>query len=452
MRLPGLVALAVIVSALVFSCKKDSFITSGDAALSINVDSVFFDTVFTTVGSVTKSFKIFNDNKQKLRLSSVKLKNGSSSQFKINVDGIPGPAVNNIEIAGNDSIYVFVQVNVNPTAGNLPFFLTDTIQVSFNGNTRNVPLQAYGRNAHFLKNAEINGTVTWKNDLPYVITGQLSVKGTLVIDTGCQVYMHANAAILVDGSLQVTGRATSRVLFAGDRLDPDYRNFPASWPGIYFSNTSHDNSIEYALIRNAYQALALNQVPGSPALNLSHALIDNAYDAGVLTLNSSVDADNCLITNCGQNLVLAGGGTYNFTHCTVATYSNLYIDHKKPVLQVYDATTSGSGRINAMFTNCIFWGEGGNVDDEIVVNNQLNSVISFKNILYKAVHDPASVTNSIRGQNPLFDSINVSKQYFDFHLQDGSPAIDKGMSTGFPTDLDSAVRVTTPDLGCYEKR
>ena len=45
-------------SALVFfSCRKDSFITSPDARVSIGVDSLHFDTVFTTAGSVTHFFK-----------------------------------------------------------------------------------------------------------------------------------------------------------------------------------------------------------------------------------------------------------------------------------------------------------------------------------------------------------------------------------------------------------
>jgi hypothetical protein len=45
-----------------------------------------------------KSFKIINENDQKLRLSSIKLMGGSSSYFKINADGFIDPEVSNIEI------------------------------------------------------------------------------------------------------------------------------------------------------------------------------------------------------------------------------------------------------------------------------------------------------------------------------------------------------------------
>ncbi len=71
-----------------FSCKKESLITSPDANISISADTLHYDTVFTAVGSVTQSFKIVNENNQKLRLSSVKLMGGSFSSYKMNVDGI----------------------------------------------------------------------------------------------------------------------------------------------------------------------------------------------------------------------------------------------------------------------------------------------------------------------------------------------------------------------------
>ena len=123
---------------LLFSCRKDSFITGPNANLYTSADTLFFDTVFTTVGSITESFKIFNNNNQKLRLSQVKLSGGAASPFKINIDGTPGPEADDVEIDANDSIYVFVQVNVNPTNATLPFIISDSIQINYNGNNKYV--------------------------------------------------------------------------------------------------------------------------------------------------------------------------------------------------------------------------------------------------------------------------------------------------------------------------
>ena len=79
---------------------------------------------------------------------------GSSSAYKMNVDGTSGTQFNNIEIEANDSLYVFVQVNINPNANNLPFIVRDSIQISYNGNNRLVQLEAWGQNAHFFRNKD----------------------------------------------------------------------------------------------------------------------------------------------------------------------------------------------------------------------------------------------------------------------------------------------------------
>ena len=49
-------------------------------------------------------------------LSNVTLAGGASSAFKINVDGYKGPTVSNLEIDANDSLHVFVNVSIDPTA------------------------------------------------------------------------------------------------------------------------------------------------------------------------------------------------------------------------------------------------------------------------------------------------------------------------------------------------
>jgi hypothetical protein len=82
-------------------------------------------------------------------VSDVSLAGGSASPFKINVDGTPGPAVSNLEIGANDSMYVFVSVQINPDAANLPFIVRDSIRIDFNGNTRWMQLEAWGKTLIF---------------------------------------------------------------------------------------------------------------------------------------------------------------------------------------------------------------------------------------------------------------------------------------------------------------
>ena len=169
----ALISISILV--LIYSCKKESFITSPDAQVSISADEIKFDTVFTTTGSITQSFKIFNENDQKLRLSSIKLIGGNSSYFKINADGFIGPEISNIEVEPNDSVYVFVSVSINQSAANVPFIIQDSIQINYNGTIQQVNLEAWGQNAHFYRDKKINADEIWNNDLPYVILGSLTV-------------------------------------------------------------------------------------------------------------------------------------------------------------------------------------------------------------------------------------------------------------------------------------
>lgn len=448
------------------SCKKDSFITSADARLTTSVDSLKYDTVFTSIGSITQSFKISNPNNQKLLLSSIKLMGGATSAFKINVNGTPSTDVTNVEIAAEDSLYIFVTVRINPNAANLPFIVKDSIQIMYNGNSRFVQLEAFGQNANFLRNRIIKGNVTWTNNLPYVILGSLQVdtNAVLTIDAGCKIYSHADAPFIVDGTLLINGTKQDKVVFAGDRLDEEYRDLPASWPGIYFRGTSKNNVINHTIFKNAYQAVVAERPAsnGNPKLTLHQCIIENAYDAGILCVNSSMSVDNSLITNCGKNIQLIYGGNYTFTHCTVAGYSSL-INHKSPVLTVNNfASQDGvtlTADLAATFRNCILWGESGLVDDEVTVAKQgtQNFAVSFDHCLYKAKTDPANsvLTAPVKNLDPLFDSVDVSKRYYDFHItrKTNPPGINKGAITGFTKDLDDNNRNNIlPDLGCYEQQ
>ena len=166
--------------------------------------------------------------------------------------------------------------------------------------------------------------------------------------------------------------------------------------------------------------------------------------------------------------MLVKGGDYQFEHCTVASYSNNYITHKDPVLFISNYLTVNNipqpAPLTALFRNCIFWGEGGFVEysDEVRVLKEGNTSpysVVFDHVLWKILtNDPATIAGVtaagiINNESPQFDSINVSKNYYDFHLQATSPAIKNGTNTIVAFDLDGSPRpAVSPDLGCYQKQ
>ncbi|MFM7671528.1 MAG: hypothetical protein ACKO6Q_02905 [Bacteroidota bacterium] len=454
---------ALVILLSIIACTKEGFLEAPDARIRISADTLRFDTVFVTAGSTYRSFTLANDYDQKVLIRSVTLGGGNQSPFKLNFNGQVGSRLDNVVIEKKDSLYGWVQVNIDPTNNMLPFVLRDSIVIEFNEKIQKIQLEAWGRNAHFIRNGRITQSQTWSNDKPYVILGGLTIEPntTLALMAGVNLYMHADAPIVVKGNLLSYGLADSarRVRIQGDRLDEPYRNLPGAWPGIFIQPGSTNNVFRYTIIRQAYQAMVAEQGSNAPnlTLKLEQCEIDNAYESGLIGVNSSIYAENCLISNCGQNAVLIGGGNYLFTHCTLASYANRYLDHQKPVLTVTNFNGSTSNSLQAQFRNCIFWGENGTVEDEVLLakNSSAPYQVLFQNVLWKmrSATSLATTDQVINNQSPLFDSIQPSRNYYNFRLRASSPALNAGMVTGLTLDLDGRPRaVGLPDLGCYEKQ
>ncbi|WP_255460281.1 choice-of-anchor Q domain-containing protein [Lacibacter sediminis] len=450
--------------AMAIGCKKESFTNSTEAKLIIGNDSLRFDTVFTTAGSVTQYFLIKNENKQKINISNVQLMGGAASAFKMNVDGSQGTQFTNIEIAGNDSMYVFVRVNVNPNADNQPFVIRDSIKLQWNGNTTFKQLEAWGQNANYIRSTILQGNINWTKDKPYVILGGMIVdtNAVLNIQQGTRIHLNADAPFIVDGTLIINGTKSDSVVFRSNRLDDPYRDYPGAWPGIYFRGSSINNQLTYTYIKNAYQGIVVEQPSSNanPKLRLNNCVLDNIYDIGLFAVNSSVVANNCLISNCGTNIALIYGGSYQFNHCTVVSASNSFVQHKNPALTatnfVKQNNTIYTSPLTAVFTNSIVWGDEGFVDNEIVVQKEGTDAanVTLNNVLFRAKVDPSNTafSNVLRNTNPQFDSVDVVRRIYDFRLKAGSPAINKGVVTPLTTDFNGFSRVGLPDLGCYEKQ
>jgi hypothetical protein len=457
-----------IVFSIQIACNKESIITSKDALLRLSEDTLHFDTVFTTRGSTTQFFKIHNPNREKLIVQSVQLKGGSASFFKMNIDGISSTQVNNLEIAANDSIYGFVTVTINPSSNNLPFLVRDSIEINYNGNSKFLQLEAYGQNAYFLRNKTITTDTTFTNQLPIVLLGSLTINQntTLTINSGTKIYCNANSAILINGRIVANGQAADslRIQFSGNRLDAPYKNYPGSWPGIYCRASSNNNVFRYCNIINSYQGIIAEEpssIANTTKLTLEQCKLDNIYDVAIGGINSSITANNCLVSNCGNNVFIASGGRYIFEHCSFVSINNSYVEHKNPV--AFISNTSGNGNTNALqcsISNSILYGEGGLIEDEIVTQRNVTAAYNLQltNVLYKVKTDipsaNATVTQSIKNEKPIFDSIDIGKRFFNFRLSANSPGINKGKITPLQVDLDGKARTVgiLPDMGCYERQ
>jgi len=475
--------ITVCLSATFVSCKKDKFITDTNAKVSFSQDSVLFDTVFTTIGSTTRQIRVRNMNKQKINISSVRLQNGNSSMFTLNVDGTPGKSVSDVEILAQDSIYIFIQVNVNPASSLSPFIIQDKILFTVNGNEQSVALEAWGQDAYYhFPNKAIqyktgylaystistgtNVTVNWINDKPHVIYGWLVVDSTqkLTIAAGVKVYLHQNGGLWVYryGTLQVNGTKGNEVTFQGDRRELDYADEPGQWDRIWVNEGHTDNYINYAIIKNGYigvQAEVLLNISQPKRLRLTNTIIKNCSKWGIYGVAFNLWGSNNVVVNCKEYCAaLTLGGNYTFLHSTFANYFNK--DGGRGTQQCVHIDNNSGGQYfpldSAYFGNCII---DGSISNELELD--INSASAFtKNYKFNSCLLKTTAFSGTTSINNVFNQsanfINASS--YDFKIGNSSAARnigDAGLTTLYPyifvqTDILGAVRSGSIDAGAYQ--
>ena len=471
MRLSTIIIIALSFLFVLPSCRKEKLLTSG-GELRFSVDTLSFDTVFTSLGSFTIGVKIFNPQNQKVTIGSVRLASGDASFFRINVNGQPGNAVSNIEVAAKDSIHVFATVKIDPRNQNNPFVIVDKLIATLNGKDFSIPVIAYGQDANYIVDSVISQSQTWSDKKPYVIIHNALVDSnvTLTIPAGCKVYVHADSRLYVKGTLKVKGTKQDSVVFQGDRLDRDYfgyEGYPAEWGGIYFFRYSYDNEIEYAILRNCGNSTGAGLPsaiqlepdllidPDTFQLRMSNTIIENSIGYGILSFQGSLKAENCLVTACGaQALAIIQGGVYDITNCDFVIYSTDKVSHlKEPSVAVLNYFDVGNGQyiasdLQATLRNCVIYGS---LEDEAYFDRveQYKYNVKLINCLLRkkdAIPDVVTQTNCIINQDPQF--LDATK--WDFHFKESSPLKDAGIPA-VSIDLDGKQRTDTrPDIGCYE--
>lgn len=471
------IVLAITLLIITWACGEDDFYTDSDAELSFSSDTISFDTVFTSIGSATQIFSVRNMQKKPIMLSSIKVAN-QNSYFHLNVDGFNSNSVENIEIDANDSIFIFVEVNVDPQNQDNPVFIEDSILFQLNGENHSVLLHAHGQDVHLLKGAIIEESTTWKADKPYLLYDSLYVMNDarLTIEAGATIYCHKDMYLCILGNIDIKGSVEAPVVFRGDRLDLIYDGYaydktPGQWYGMEIYSEDGINTIENCTFRNAIYALKVGdyRLDNSVCVEMKNSIIHNNTYAGMIAFNANISAKNCLFSNCGNfNVYLSTGGKYNFYHCTFANYYGIDPNTKKsekPSLLVSNVVQDGNllyvdDLEEANFVNCIVDGlnngETAAVAAEGYAMNMKfsNSALKIENIYLETFSN--SFDNCIYNESIKFAK---TEQFdFDFSLDTLSTMRDRGNLDLIMSDPDlefdingvSRIADGKPDLGAFE--
>ncbi len=466
-QLLAILAVVLFVGGGFSSCRRDLQIDEdADAQLLFSADTIVFDTVFTTVGSTSRVFKVFNTSSKAVNIESIDLAGGAMSPFRINVDGSAVLSTGNLLLRGGDSMFIFVDVTINPNNQAAPLIHEDSIIFVTNGNRQSVVLNAVGQDAYFHYYETSACNEIWATDKPHVVFGWVIVPSTciLTIPAGANVYLHHNAVIAADSAatLEVLGTQTSHVTFQGDRLELDYANEPGQWGYIWLSSLSKDNIIDWADIKNGTIGVLSDSLgaTANPTVRITNTTIKNMTIAGIFGRTSHVEGDNLLIENCAQYCVgIAYGGQCIFRHCTFANYWNIDNRTTPAVIlnnwyKVDDVTFNRRNLTQADFLNCIIYGDK---DSEIGLDSLTTSGEQFNYFFGNCLIKTDQNTSALNHFNAFTQAaVNTNPDFTDgFHIGINSAARDLGDSSTavpIPFDLDNQNRLLDvgPDAGCFE--
>ncbi len=491
------------------SCRKNFEYDPSSGKLSFSQDTVFLDTVFNTIGSSTYSLTVYNETRDDVEIPSIRLVNGSSSFYRLNVDGVAGKNFKNIAVKAQDSMFIFIEITANDfTSTETNILYTDAIAFDSGADQQEVALVTLVKDAIFLYprtdadgiaerivlsvDADNNEKLVdgfqlsdtqlrFTNEKPYIIYGYAAVptEKELIIEAGARIHFHKDSGLFVSegASIQVQGEVSQsqelmegEVIFEGDRLEPSFSEVPGQWGAIYIASGSRNNMVEYATIKNGSIGLFLegDNLLVSPTLEINNSRIYNNSRHNLWARTAFVMAKNLVLGSSGNaSLYCNLGGNYSFTHCTIANYWNkgfrtssaLVIDN---VMGKTETNFVTEDLINAHFKNCII---DGNSQIELALvysaESQFNynfsdCALKFVDFSNQFVDDPLYNFNASVSYTNLL--LNSNSDFFfparnDFRIGLESAVINKGsleIAQQVPFDILGNDRSLLPDLGAYQ--
>ena len=497
----------LIAIGLTKACDYDlSFYPAQTQYIGFSSDTVYLDTVFTSIGSSTYNLRIYNQADHNIKIGSIRLGQGNDSQFRLNVDGMHGQDFNDIEILANDSVFVFIETTVDikdyvVTASEFLYndqLLVDEQSVELITLVKDAtflyPKREYGFKEMIPLGTDEEGNVfsiegfyledselIFTNERPYVIYGYAGVPSekTVRFEAGARIHFHDNSGLIAaeSSSVHVLGEQSAdpemqegEVIFEGDRLEPFFENIPGQWGAIWLTAGSTNHIFRHTTIKNASVGILMdyNDESENPTLVLEQTQIHNSSAVGLWAKTGHVRAVNSIFGNAGNASFFGNiGGSYEFTHCTFANYWNrsfrstpaVILNDYVPISETEDFIMPLE---QAVFANCII---DGNQTVEFGVEQKGDQRLSFS-IDHTALRfSPADETIF---ENPYYDftssslypKLILNKQTAfhqpnmnDFRISQESEVIGLGKNThaaSVPVDLNGVDRTNLADLGALQ--
>lgn len=482
---------------LVITACEQPNVTVSTGELRFSVDTVKFDSIFINFRTPTERLYVYNKSNKDLLVQRVWLESGVGSEFSLIVDGIRKDDVAEVIIPEDDSIVVFVSLK-SKLQNN---FAEEYVSFQIGEQVQRILIRAFVRDAYFLSarlsDQGLSGFFFDKDtflsaDKPIIFDGPIVIDEgvTVRVEAGAELYFtpykigfnqgsadESNflfSTLVVSGTLIAEGTRSKPVIFQGSRLDPEYKEEPAQWRGLRFTQSSKNNRIQHALIKNAVIGIEVDSVSFDiqPRLTLRNTEIRNMSFYGIYGVGFSIDGlgntpallmENCLVHSCNTTFAANGGGNYELYNCTFdnsalggrrdpqIVLNNFFEDEQNQQVIVYPA--------RFIFKNTVIWGRNQIDGNEIAPIPYPGSTFNEFVLDHCLIqYDPKNtfdispyLNNSILNQDPQF--LNPFKM--DYRLKKGSPLINAGLDLSnrylddFRGNPDS-LRIPPFDIGAFE--
>lgn len=446
----------VVLSALA-GCIEDGIDTSPSAQPEFSVDTLRLGVVFTDQPTPTSRFMVYNRHDKILNISNIALRSGERT-FRLNVDGFSGTTFQNVEIRPNDSIYVFVEATLRPNGVPELTDFNDILDFTTNGVTRSVVINATGQDVERLRGLTVESDMRLDATYPYQIFDSLVVApgATLTIGPGVRMHFHDKSYMRVYGSLVTEGTTERPVDMGGDRTgnvvgDISFDLMSSQWEGLEFAPGSRDNRLSHTEIRNTVAGVLADSLSQVGMLNCR---LRNSAGYALRAVHSDLALTGCELAEAADGVILLKGGRALVSNCTFANYYLFVIPRGAAVqLDHFNAETdnkSGMPLLDAAFNNCIVYGLG----RDLSVDDLSGSSVTLRRCLLKSEgKDDDNFIDCIWGADPLYNTVR-NDYYFDYRLQEGSPAIGVAIPELIPADgsrdFYGVERGATPNIGAYQ--
>ena len=427
-----LLAVMVMMSGFFVSCIEDGFTTSQSDILAFSKDTVAFDTVITLQGTATKQMVVYNHSNKQINISSIRVAGLSDKgHFHLNVDGIRGDEFQNVEIRGNDSIFIFIEAYLDEMNRDEPTLLEDRLEFVTNGKNQSVLLSAWGQDVVRITGDTISRSTHFTAGKPYLIydTMFVSQRVTLTIDAGATLLFHDKAAIRCAGKMLANGTAEAPITFRGDRLDrivgsTSFYIMSGQWGGVIFTPPTMGNVLKHVIMRGSSIGMHCSASDTTQcALKLVNCVLTNSASTCLATATCYVQAIGTEFSDAAEEVAYFAGGKVMMSQCTFAN-NYLFTVPSLPIVNVFDVEYSNGtiGKIRGLFDNCVLYG----LTPELNEGKLDNFNVYMRYCLFRSGgENDAHFINCVWEGDPQF--LTVRDEYvFDYRLGNESDAIGKG--------------------------